>query len=780
MLFACGGAEERKHKYLERGQQLLQENNYDKAQIEFKNVLQIDPKSADGWYFSAKTLEGKKKYREAMTSYNEAIQLDAKYHAARTGMARIYLFVGAADNALALSAEVLEQLPNDADAKVVHAGALYRQSQSDQALSEVRAILASNPDNVSALSLMTRMYLDMNQPEQAESLLGDAIKRKDSDELRVLIVKLYEDTKQFVSAVPHLQHLIKLHPEILDYRNRLAIYYDALGQSAQAETVLHAAVEELPDNMPAKESLIQFLAQRRDAMFARIELDKYIQEDPNNADLKLLSAQLYLQNKDIPAAEKIWRDMILAYDKELPAARARMELIRLMLQDDKRLPEVKAELAALMKDNPTFSEGMLLRGTLSLNEGRYEEAINDLRAVLKDQPTAIPALKSLAAAYLASAEPELAEEQLKMAVTLAPADTQIRIQLATSLQAQQLFAEAIEQLQLAQKLDPESLVASEALFKIYLIQKDYTEASKLTDTIISHDTAAATGYFLKGMLLQAQGKERDSIAPLERALAISPLASEPLNLLTRAALNTDQVPLITGKLQTIIKQHPEHVIAHNLLGEIALQQKHYAEADKIFGELTQNYPAWWQGWRNLAQSWLMRNQPEQAVEVYRRGVSASGDERLVISLALLYEQLKRVDEAIALYDEALKRAPNSSSFRNNLALLLAEISQDEASKDRALQLVKSFENSKNANDLDTLGWVRYQRGEYDMAINVLLQAEKRAPAQLVTQYHLAATYFAKGDQDKARSYLQSVIKAEPGMRNQPDVARMLEVLQKTG
>ena len=41
LLTACGGKEERKAKYLERGKAYLAEKNYEKARIEFKNVLQI-------------------------------------------------------------------------------------------------------------------------------------------------------------------------------------------------------------------------------------------------------------------------------------------------------------------------------------------------------------------------------------------------------------------------------------------------------------------------------------------------------------------------------------------------------------------------------------------------------------------------------------------------------------------------------------------------------------------------------------------------------------------
>ena len=62
ILTACGGKEERKAKYLERGKVYLAEKNYDKAMIEFKNVLQIDPKSAEGYFYLGRVEEKKQNW----------------------------------------------------------------------------------------------------------------------------------------------------------------------------------------------------------------------------------------------------------------------------------------------------------------------------------------------------------------------------------------------------------------------------------------------------------------------------------------------------------------------------------------------------------------------------------------------------------------------------------------------------------------------------------------------------------------------------------------------
>ena len=55
-LSGCGGKEQRMAKYMEKGKTYLANEDYDKARVEIKNVLQIDPKFAEA-YFVAGQIE---------------------------------------------------------------------------------------------------------------------------------------------------------------------------------------------------------------------------------------------------------------------------------------------------------------------------------------------------------------------------------------------------------------------------------------------------------------------------------------------------------------------------------------------------------------------------------------------------------------------------------------------------------------------------------------------------------------------------------------------------
>jgi len=776
-LSACDGAENRKITYLNKGNDYLEAGKFDKANIEFKNVLQIDPKSVDGHYQMARLNEKLKQFRKALSGYNKVVELKPDHKEALAHLGRIYLWANNDDKAMEYAEKSLSLDAQFADALVVRAGAYVRQSNISLALNDVQSVLHKTPDHLAGLSMLARIYLIQNQPDKAEALLLGAHQRKpESISLLGLLVQFYSDKKDYKNAIVQMEKLVLLDKENFSYRTSLAFFHDANNNQQQAESILRLAVADFPELIEAKKELIRYLVKERDLMFAQLELSHFLHEDKDNPELQLISAMLYIQSKDLDKAESIYREIARKFGGESLAANAQYELVRLLLSGNQRETAIK-ELATLLDANPKNVGGLKIRGMLALEDKDASTAISDFRQVLKEQPQSVDLLKLLADAYLMAGEFELAEQQLKLAVQLAPADFKARLSYAKVLHESKRYVDAIEQLSFLRKHDPKNINAISLLLKAYLIQGDYMQAIGLAKALEEQYPEKSLGYFYHGLALQVQQKYKQSMHQFERALQADPEAIEPLSSYVRAALAMKQPELAEAKLDAIISAQPDYAVAINLLGEVFIQQNKKQKAEMSFKQAVEKNPQWWMPYRNLASVQAMLNQPQQAIDTLQKGLEQAGSTgQLIFQLVRLLEHQGKISEAVAVYEKVLKQFPGSLDVANNLALLLVDHLVDQQSKDRAMSLVKQFQMSKNPSHLDTLGWVYYKRGEYEQALSALLQADELAPEQALIHYHLGHVYLGKGDKVAARKHLENVVSSRQEFSGKDEAKRLLAEL----
>jgi len=777
-LAACGGAEARKAKYLKMGKQYLQQNNLEKARLEFRNVLQIDPRSSQGYFYMGQVNEKFKDYQKALGNYNKAIELKEDYVDAMVGAARIYLIAGVVDKVLTLSAKALSFSANNIDVLAVRAGALYQTDKKDQAIADLENNLRVDPDHLASLSLLSRIYLATNQVEKIQPLLIASLDRNPVNiSLIVLLVQLYSDDNQYEHAASLMEKLIKLKPETLSYRLRQAYLLDKTGDKEQALFVLQKAVQDLPENMLAKRNLIQYTAENINVERAQQTLEKFIKSE-NTPELQLISATLYIKSKDLKKAQSIYRDVIRLYGNEAVAVNAQYALTRLLLSENKK-DEAEEVLAALLKNNPDHSDGLILRGTLALAKKDATGAISDFRTVQKDLLDSTRLMALLADAYVLDGRVGLAQEQLKRLLLIEPKNANARMVLAKMYFQQKQFDDVLEQLAIVLQIYPANPQAQELQFKAYLSLRDYAQATQLAQLIEKQQPQSALGLFYQGLVLQAQNKLPASLERFDKALLVTLGAAKPLGAYVSVALAMNKPELAEAKLTSILKRQADNLIAQNLLGEVLLKRKQYSAAASAFEKVIEIDKTWWLAYRNLAVAQINLQQPQKALETYRQGYELTQQsERLLVLYANQLLQQKNSDEAIAVYEKHLKKQPDSSLAANNLAVLLVEYRDDEPAKARAMSLVKPFKKSHNAGYMDTLGWVHYKRGEYDQAIRSLLKADDILPQQPLIYYHLGKAYLDKGDRLSAHKYLQKVADSSAQFKGREDALRILSMLDK--
>jgi Tfp pilus assembly protein PilF len=141
---------------------------------------------------------------------------------------------------------------------------------------------------------------------------------------------------------------------------------------------------------------------------------------------------------------------------------------------------------------------------------------------------------------------------------------------------------------------------------------------------------------------------------------------------------------------------------------------------------------------------------DDALNVVRAGIEQQPKSfDLHLTLAGLLEAKGEFEPAIAEYESLLKDQSGSMIIANNLASLLADHRTDKASLDRASALATILAKSDIPQFKDTIGWVAYQRGDYNAAVPLLEDAVARLGNNPLVHYHLGMTYLAVRQNAKA-------------------------------
>ena len=153
-LFACSGAEQKKAQHMQKGDQYFAEGNYEKASVEYKNVLQIDNKDAKAYYANGKALEKMQDFRGAVGFYLKAVELDPNYSEAMFSLGRIYLLANVLDKASEMADKALAVNPKDASAMALRGAVKARQGDMDAAMKDALEAQRIAPANTDAVALL--------------------------------------------------------------------------------------------------------------------------------------------------------------------------------------------------------------------------------------------------------------------------------------------------------------------------------------------------------------------------------------------------------------------------------------------------------------------------------------------------------------------------------------------------------------------------------------------------------------------------------------------------
>ncbi|MFO1409346.1 MAG: tetratricopeptide repeat protein [Steroidobacteraceae bacterium] len=780
VMCGCTGAESRKASFVSQGQQHMASHDWQKARLDFRNALQIDPKDAKVQFLAAQAAERAGEYPEAAGRYGALFEQDKNNLQARVALGRLYAAGGLAAEATKLAEEGLAGHPDDAGLLAVRGVARMARGDRAGALEDAKAAVAKEPNNADAAALLASILAGDGKRDEALALLERVSKANaDNVGLKLVLTQLLTGIGRASDAERELQEVIRLEPNELAHRYRLSNFYLLQQNVDAAELALREAVKIAPDKAQPKLALADFIASHRSFETGEKSLKELVSGASSDYDLRMGFGDFYASHQRSAQAEQVYRDIVRDAGTAAAGLEARDRIAALYLASN-RTTEASALLEEVLQKNPRDPGALLARAGIALDRGAATGAIADLRAVLRDAPASMQALRMLARAYEVNHDVGLAEETLRGAIRANPSDVQSRLALAQLLMRNGRGDEAQPVADQAVKDRPGDVDGLRAAFQVQVERRDMAGARATAVAIQSLRPDLPDGYFLVGLVNEALGNRADALAAFERATAVSPTAVEPVAAAARIDLQLQQNDRAMEQVSAALDKSPKNAALLAVQGNVLLRLKRYDEAAEALQNAVSAAPGWWVAYRDLAQVERSRGRNEAAVATYLRGIDATGfSPELLTQLGELYERLGRIDEAMVLYDGWLKRDSESVVAANNYAMLLVNYrSRDAASIQRAVQLTNRLRDLPQPQYQDTYGWVRYLAGDAKAALVALGRADAALPDRPEIRAHLGLAQMRVGETGPARRNLEAVVNRLEGLPERKLVDAALESLPR--
>ena len=224
------------------------------------------------------------------------------------------------------------------------------------------------------------------------------------------------------------------------------------------------------------------------------------------------------------------------------------------------------------------------------------------------------------------------------------------------------------------------------------------------------------------------------------------------------------------------KINPFEDYAYNMLGRVYWYQQDYANAEESFRKQIEVTPLDQTAHSSLGQMLVEWRKYKEAVPALERALSLTPDQEILhVSIGRAYLALGEAPKAIAAFEEAIKLSRTPLVLNNVAYYMAVEGAQLEKAQQYAESAVTTIaaglrnleaanitiEDLQNVSSLaaywDTLGWVYFQKGDFD-------SAEKYIKASWMIQqhsevgHHIGAVAEKRGRKDEAiRLYAQGAV-----------------------
>ena len=217
-LTGCYSPEQSAQHYYDDGERLFRQHEIQKAEIQFKNAVQLNRELVPAWLGLAQSEEALHHWRDLVPVLREILTLDPSDEATRLKLAQLLLMGGGANEALQLlDASKNAQSPN-AKLRGLRALVLYKLNQKDAAVREAQAVLKIEPSNENAVIVLALDRLAHKDPTGAAALISASPVAQPSLGIELTKIRIDQQLGDLSAVELLLKDLIAQYPETDAFR----------------------------------------------------------------------------------------------------------------------------------------------------------------------------------------------------------------------------------------------------------------------------------------------------------------------------------------------------------------------------------------------------------------------------------------------------------------------------------------------------------------------------------------------------------------------------------
>lgn len=749
----------RKDSHLRQADRYFTAGAYDRAEIEYLNVLQIEalnPRAIGRLgliYFD----QGRIGRANAYLLRGRELQPDNLELRVKVG--HIHLATGKRKEAREEAEFVLERRPDDEEAPLM----LVESAAKAEELAEIRQRLQQLPppasDGAPVLIALGLIELRLRNADGAEQTLQRALAanpKSDSVHMALGLLHLVQNNRP--QAEQDFKQAAELSPPRSPKRLQYAQFKIRAGDLASGKQLLKEMSARTPDFLPAWVWLAEIALVEKDFDECSTLLARALTRDSVHPEAMLLSARLRSAKGEHDKAVAELEQMLRVYPKA-PQIHYHLGLAHVARGD---VAKAVNSLNQSLNLAPGNADAIVLLASLNLRQGDASSAIVALRQLVEQRPDIPQARLLLADAYRARGSLDDALAIYRQFEKDSPGSPQIALLTGTVLLQQKKREEARQAFNLALERSPDLFAAVEQLVNIDLAERHYAAARLRVDGLIAKNPDKAAPHLLLSRVHYAQKEADEAEAALRKAIELEPESPAAYFMLAGLYIETGQQERALASLQEAVAKNPKDTSAMMLIGMINDRMKNHEAARDAYEKVLAINPRSGVALNNLAYLYSEKfNQLDKAFETAQKAREVMPHEaHTADTLGWILFKRGQYPWALSLLQESSDKLPDMAEVQYHLGLVHYMMGSEEPARQalqRALKAGGEFPGADDARRRQALLELDIPTAGAD-ARALLEKTLADRPDDPIALIRMAAIHERDGDSAKAMAIYEQAVR----------------------